>query len=491
MSIAVGLILAAASLLLVLARWIFRFSGNAVKKAAQQSAKVLKEKAEEHERRNATITVENWYDKASMTCGETIDALLNNKTGTSERMVRSLAAKLGFAGAGAGLFSIASIFGTASTGTAISTLSGAAFNSAALKWIGGGISMAAGGWVVFLLSLVASLISLFIANHAVRKFTGKKRKLKDLEDQEKRVVQTLMLVALGFRKQADQKSRLDPTSAAILHDELFKRLSIELRRCIEKTAHWPTLPRERVIKQAQKIEVLCAYLRSIAQSGRIKLGMISGAARVDVVPVTVLKLMSNPIPVLNTEEKLVLEALRRANKRKLKHASLEILSEYVRLERIDRLMAQLEKVKRNYRKLTNRPGASSQQEEYTVAFVEAPDRSGAEVLIQHVDTGEFSKSKIVGSEHYKLLDQPRAASLYGNEGSEETYSENMLRSSESLGRTEENDILENLSIAAMITLARSAGAFLSGQIISKQKQKQLIQDGVVIVGSAALFQLIT
>lgn len=61
---------------------------------------------------------------------------------------RAAAAGLAGVGAGAafstGALSLAMIYGTASTGTAISTLSGAAANSAAMAWLGGG-SVAAGG----------------------------------------------------------------------------------------------------------------------------------------------------------------------------------------------------------------------------------------------------------------------------------------------------------------------------------------------------------
>ena len=55
----------------------------------------------------------------------------------------------GLAGAAAGVatVSFAAAVGTASTGTAISTLSGAAANSAALAWLGGGAASAGGGGV--------------------------------------------------------------------------------------------------------------------------------------------------------------------------------------------------------------------------------------------------------------------------------------------------------------------------------------------------------
>lgn len=490
MSIVLWLSLAMGSLLLFLVRQIFKFSANATRRVGQKTANFVEEKTKEYEIKSAQVSIENWYEKASIICGETVDAVLNQKSGTSERIVRSLAAKLGFAGATAGLFSIASILGTASTGTAISTLSGAAFNSAALKWLGGGVSMALGGWVVFMFSVVAGAISYFFAKITFTKYTGKKRKLKNLDDQEKRVVETLMLIAIGFRKQAEQMRGLDSASAAILHDKVFKQLSSELKKCIEKVADWPTIPRERLRKQAKKIEVLSGFLQSAAPAGRQKLGMMSGAERVDIVPVTVLKLMSTPVPEFNAQEQFVLEALRRTNKRKLKNASSEMLSEYIRLERVDRLTAQLEKVKRIHRKLTRRQSASSHPEEYTVAFVETPDRTGIEVLIQNVRTGEASMSKVEGTEYGKLLDESEPTKINEIARARGTAFDDASNSSESYGSGKESEILENLSIAAMITLAKSAGAFLSGKTISKQRQKQLLEDGVVIVGVSGLSQLI-
>lgn len=490
MSIVLWLALAMRSLLIFLLRQFFKFFSDAARKASQKTAKFVEEKTKEHEIKNAQITLENWYEKASIVCGETVDALLNQKSGKSERIIRSLAAKLGFAGATAGLFSIASILGTASTGTAISTLSGAAFNSAALKWLGGGVSMALGGWVVFLFSVIAAAISYFIAKITFTKYTGKKRKLKNLDDQEKRVCETLMLIATGFRKQAEQMRDLDSASAAILHDKVFEQLSSELQKCIEKVADWPTIPRERLRKQAEKLKQLSEFLQSVVPTGRQKIGVVGGAERVDIVPVTVLKLMSTPVPPLNTQEKLVLEALRRTNKRKLKNSSSEILSEYVRLERIDRLTAQLDKVRRIHRKLMKRQSVSSNSDEYTVAFVEAPNQTGIEVLIQNLRTGEASMSKVHRGEFASLLADNEPTEINENVLARETAFGDASDRSELHVDDKESEILENLSIAAMITLAKSAGAYLSGKPISKNRQKQLIEDGVVIFGVSGLSQLI-
>lgn len=477
MSIVVGLIAAIGSLLFFLVRQSFRLAAGATRKVARASSTFVQETSKEAELRNAALSRENWYEKSSIICSETVDALLNQKTGTAERIVRSLAAKLGFAGATVGLFSIASIFGTASTGTAISTLSGAAFNSAALYWIGGGVSMALGGWIVFLFSLLIGVISYFIALLTLRKFTGKKRKLKHLDDQEKRVVETLTLIAVSFRKQADQRRRLDPTSASMLHDTVFQQLSRELTACLEKVASWPTNPRERLKKQAVIIRELRAFLFSIVPPERNHLRKLSGAKRANIVPVTILKLLSNPVPSISAEEMLVLEALRRTNKRKLKKASLEVLSEYARLERIDRLADQIEKVKRGYRKLTTRSKGESTSEEYVLAFEEDSDGSRVQAYVQNLRSGETCTLKIQWSEHSTILHQ-----------SEDREDNEIGADFRSVG--EESEILENLSIATMITLAQSAGAFLRGQAISKQRQRQLARDGVVLAGVAGLSQLL-
>jgi hypothetical protein len=425
-----------------------------------------------------------------MICSETVDALMNEKIGTSERIVRSLAAKLGFAGATAGLFSIASVFGTAGTGTAIATLSGAAFNSAALKWLGGGISMAVGGWIVFLISLVVGVLSYVLAILTFRKFKGSKRKLKNLDSQEKRVVETLMLISIGFRAQADQKRHLDPISAAVLQDKVFGRLCDELQICIQKVRYWPAIPREKLRKQVGKISELNAFLSRTAQVGGQRARLISGAERADIVPVVVLKLMSKPVPALNAEEKLVLEALRRANKRKLKKASLDTLAEYFRLERIDRLAAQLEKARRIYRKLTTRSKSSSSSEEYTVAFVEDPERAGVTVLIQSLITGETSTSHIQGADHRKLFDDSQASKVDASTTSNGMESHDLLNGSGRNDWAGDSELLENLSIAAMITLAKNAGGFLSGRAISKQQKNKLVKDGVVTISVAGLSQLI-
>ncbi len=65
--------------------------------------------------------------------------------------------------------------------------------------------------------------------------------------------------------------------------------------------------------------------------------------------------------------------------------------------------------------------------------------------------------------------------------------ESILGSLKSKG---EADILDSMGVAAMVILARNAGAFLKGQTISGKRKERMIQDGIVAASVAGLTSLI-
>jgi len=196
--------------------------GRQTGKLATKGGKAVKDHAvvkyAEYELRHAEYTQENFYEKGATALENLVDALLIEKRGTSARIVRALSVKLAAAGTTAGLFSIASILGTASTGTAISSLSGAAFNSAALAWIGG--SVVTGGWIVLGAAAAGGAVAYFGSRKIIGKWTGKRRKKKSLDSQEMRFVETCLMLATAFRKRAAQKSILDRITAETLQQNL-------------------------------------------------------------------------------------------------------------------------------------------------------------------------------------------------------------------------------------------------------------------------------
>ena len=112
----------------------------------------LREAWEKHQYRKDTISDENWYIKTAIACEDVSDAVSREDNGASQKITKAFAGKLGAAGTSVGIFSIASLLGTAATGTAIGSLSGAALTSATLAWIGGSVFV---GTVILTVSAVA------------------------------------------------------------------------------------------------------------------------------------------------------------------------------------------------------------------------------------------------------------------------------------------------------------------------------------------------
>ena len=133
------------------------------------------------------------------------DSFLRQKKGTAARLSAQISAKLVATSATSSiLLGAAGLFGTASTGTAIGALSGAAYTSAALAWIGG--SVAAGTAIVGAASLAVGIAVVPLVGVGWRRYiSGKERAAETLTEQEFQIKLALdnTLVALKANKQTE------------------------------------------------------------------------------------------------------------------------------------------------------------------------------------------------------------------------------------------------------------------------------------------------
>ena len=160
-------------------------------KIGAEAKDFMAEKVAAGRRSLGTLSSENWYTQAAESCESVGDALLRPKKGTSQRIVSVAAGKLGMIGVPAAIFSTAAMLGTASTGTAIGTLSGAAFTSAALAWVGG--SVAVGAVILTVAGIAGGVGAAIGAGWVGKKYLfGKKRHRSDLDDRERRIDQPPM-----------------------------------------------------------------------------------------------------------------------------------------------------------------------------------------------------------------------------------------------------------------------------------------------------------
>lgn len=471
--------------------------------AAKEQANI---KISEHMLRQAKFNQENFYEKGSAVLEDLVDALLNQKSGTAARVVKALSAKLGAAGATAGIFSIASILGTASTGTAISSLSGAAFSNAALAWVGGTVT--AGGWIVLGAATLGAAAAYFGSRHVVSKWTGKRRKQKALDAQEARLVETCLMLATAFRERTRQKAVLDRTSAEALHRNLSGELIEQVDDCIAKVDDWPKQPLSRLKNCRMKLGELLGALTmlDVKELPNRRQSIVGAPILTGIVSASIMKLMASEIQYFSDEELLVLQALRRSNN-SLSEASVDDLSTYVQALSIEQISGLKNNVKGIYHELAFQRRENMDGDEYIVELFNDTNHAGADVRIINVLTGDVSEVQLKATnyasyvrdhnekyENIDVLTTSEVASSSPDWSSSGFNNEDLTADTastlEMLDQGAASNIAESMGVAAMVTLSTNAKSMLKGETLSIEAKQKIIQDGVVAASVAGLVQLI-
>lgn len=138
---------------------------------------------------------------------------------------------------------VATTFGTASTGTAISSLSGAAAESAALAWLGGGAAAAGGGgmaagnallalagpigWSIAGATLLTSVI--LFANKKIKLDKEKKEEIESVLRNTEKLRETDIQLDVLLKKTADTREKLSKqyTSALSFYEKDFRGIPEE------------------------------------------------------------------------------------------------------------------------------------------------------------------------------------------------------------------------------------------------------------------------
>jgi len=132
-----------------------------------------------------------------------------------------LIGKLTFAGTTVGVSALVSAIGTASTGTAITTLSGAAATNATLAWIGG--SVLVGGTVLTGGAIAVALSSVYYWN-------GKERKYDDLEQYEKEIINASIRLIKTLQEEQKKQSSINASiiDYQLLYTNILYKLLINI-----------------------------------------------------------------------------------------------------------------------------------------------------------------------------------------------------------------------------------------------------------------------
>ena len=174
---------------------------------------------------------EQWLGRAEQALTRIVAHIQQMPHKDSSRLVSAIIAKGAGAAGATGILGLIGTFGSASTGTAIASLSGAAASNATLFWLG---SLVGGG--VFAGSVMTGGIGLAIGYYTLRKWNGQRRLEEQLSDEEKAIVLTCLVLAKAFHEQRASCHPVAKTDARFVLDQAWVPLVERLRQYKDQQA---------------------------------------------------------------------------------------------------------------------------------------------------------------------------------------------------------------------------------------------------------------
>lgn len=451
---------------------------------------------EEYKESRETLSNSNWYKRSALACENMSDAILREDSGTSTKITKGVVGKLGAAGTSVGIFSIASILGTASTGTAIGSLSGASFTSASLAWLGGSVAM--GSVIIGVASIAGGIGAVLGAGWVFKKYVyGSKREKSELELKEQNIIDTCLALSVAFRKQEASVTPLDPISANVLYSDALKPLTDDLLDYKTKTTSWTPMARKRLQDALEKLINMSNYLKDVSSKNpNISIGIVSSV---------LMQLFSEDISSWDENEILVIEALHRSSN-ELNNATHEELSEYVKQLDPEQIQGLLNNVKGIYHELRFAKNMNEGSDEYIVELFEATNHPGADVKIINTVTGEVKEVQLKATEylsyvkkHNEKYDDIDVFATSEVAVQDEDITSSGLSNEELGGDTSDvidrlndhnSNVVSSLTVAAMVTLAKNAKALLRKEKMTLQEREKMTKDGLVAAGVAGITSLL-
>lgn len=468
-----------------------------IKKIVDSPKKCFMKFWEKRQKRKETISDENWYIKTAIACEDISDAILREDNGTSQRITKVAAGKLGAGGASVGIISIASLLGTASTGTTIGSLSGAAFNSAALAWLGG--SMVVGSVVLGVLSVAGGVGAAFGAGYVFKKFVyGKKREKSELEGKEQKIIEVCISLATASRQNAKEGKTLDPLVVKALYLDALGPLCDELLEFKLKTESWTSLAKKRVKDTIKVLTHLKNYLKVAYRNiPNVTIGSLSAG---------ILQIFLSEKHTFNENELLVLEALKGSNN-DLSNKSIEELGDYIKEKNPSQLKGLESSIKGKYHELLFQKNENADGDEYEVELFAEYNHPGADIEMINTVTGVRTPYQLKTTDYLSYIkkhnDKYEYIDVFANEEMaklDPTIQSTGLSNSEVTETVKETfDHLEDpldygvassMSVAAMITLATNIRVLLRGNNMTKEQKSKLIKDGMIAAGVAGVISLL-
>lgn len=422
----------------------------------------------------------NWYGRAADACEHISDSIVN-ESGWTSTTVSLASKKLAGAAIPVSFFSVAALAGTASTGTAIGSLSGAAFTSSALAWIGGSVAM--GTLVVGGAAIAGALAAPFAVKPLANKYVlGKTRKIDDLSAPEKQLVDACSALAIGLRQAEKGGLALNPATASTLNEDALAPLVEKASEVLLLSQEWPILQRRWYRNAFTEL----SYLRGFAKQTStliepLIVGIGSGL---------IFNLLSEGPHAFSPAEQDILDAIRRSSNDLSEMTNHEI-AQYVQELSPEQLQGFKSNVKGIAHELQFARMENSDGDEFRVELFGSTNHPGADVRIINIETGEARELQLKATsygayveEHFaKYADIPvmttsEIAEYHGFETtdvSNEQLSNDFDSTTQKLSSEAEPEIMESVAFAGIVSLAKNVRVLINGDVMTDEARKSAVK----------------
>lgn len=294
----------------------------------------------------------------------------------------AVASKIAGVVASGALLSLVSTFGTAGTGTAIASLSGAASTSASLAWVGGllGGGMATGAVLTGGAALVVGL-------GAYKALSSEKRNFEELDDIEQRIVQYCWMLIAIIDEHLEHKENtfVSGQAKALLSDTL-----IPLQRLLEDNERAICTNLDTKNSGAYRQHVLRDFTPAIVRPFKafIAVDQVDRTRHVEgVIGGVLYALLTQSVINSSIENQLVLDALRRSDSQ-LINASESEISSYLASYDEEQLKGIANNIKGIYHELLWVEQYNKDHSDTRAELYEVTNQPGADVRIVDVQSGD-------------------------------------------------------------------------------------------------------
>ncbi|MDP2492579.1 hypothetical protein Q8W25_01070 [Shimia thalassica] len=437
----------------------------------------------------------NWFGRAAQACEQLSDCVVN-ESGWTNKAVSVASGKLAGAAVPVSFFSVAALAGTASTGTAIGSLSGAAFTSSALAWIGGGVAM--GTLVVGGAAIAGAVAAPFAVKPLANKyFLGQTRKLDELSQAEKQLVDACSALAIGLRQAEKGELKLTAKEAAALNEDALAPLVEKASEVLLVSQDWPIMQRRWYRNAFTEL----SFVRGFAK----QTSSLNEPLMVGVGSALIFNLLSDGPHEFTLAEQDILDAIRRSSN-ELSEMTNEEIAEHVQTFSPAQLQGFKNNVKGIAHELQFARAENNDGDEFRVELFEATNHPGADVQIINMETGEIREFQLkatsygayVEAHFEKYEDTPvmttsEVAEEHGfasTEISNEQLSRDFDSTTEKLSSDAEPEILDTVAFAGIVSLARNVRVLLSGEAMSEEARKAAVKRSMQAGLIAGLTELI-